>query len=138
MPIIKNMSELESVVRSRIESALSQRVAPIIKQEIQKSVDDTVYAAGTPAFYKRRMDHNGLRAEQNMVADMEPYCIRVHNDTRASGRDFDPLDERIEYGYGSRDEWYNQPRPFMDTAQLYVNRRADEIKQIIHDAICGK
>ena len=138
MPTVNNMAELERLVRSRIESALHQKIAPIIKQEIQKSVDDTVYAAGTPSSYRRRVDNNGLHDMQNMTTVIEPYCVRVYNDTSASGKNFDPLDERIEYGYGSQDEWYNKPRPFIDNAQINVNRRADEIKQIIHDSLVGR
>ena len=138
MPTVNNMAELERLVRSRIESALRQKIAPIIKQEIQKSVDDTVYAAGTPSSYRRRVDNNGLHDMQNMTTVMDPYRVRVYNDASASGKNFDPLDERIEYGYGSQDEWYNKPRLFIDNAQLNVNRRVDEIKQIIHDSIAGR
>ena len=138
MPTVNNMAELESIVRKRIEAALSRKIAPIIKQEIQKSVDDTVYAAGTPSSYRRRVDNNGLHDERNLVTEMGPYCVRVHDDASASGKNFDPLDERIEYGYGSQDEWYNKPRPFIDNAQMNVNRRVDEIKQIIHDSLVGR
>lgn len=132
---IRSFAELEREVNRRINKCLREEVTPLIKQEIQKSVDDVVYAAGTPTVYKRRGDNGGLRDVDNMVAFYQNGEVDIYNVAEASGKNFDPLDERLIYGYGDEDKWYNQPRPFMDAAQESVNRQAGEIVRLLDKAI---
>ena len=133
----RNRADLEAVIRQRINSALKNDVADLIKQEMQKAIDDVVYEAGTPTVYRRRKDKNGLRDEQNMtdVLDSSSCTIRVYNDTSASGKRFDPLDEKIEFGYNTNSNWYDEPRPFVDITQQRINAQSKKIKNMLQHAV---
>ena len=135
MAKVTTIAQLEQEVKKRINWSLRNQIAPLIKEEIKKSVDDEVYDVYDPTRYKRRKENGGLQDEQNMTEVFEDYGVSVYNDTSAVGKNFDPLDEKIEYGYGALDQPYNVGRPFMDTAQEYVNRRSSDIQRIIHRAI---
>ena len=135
MAKVTTIAQLEQEVKKRINRSLRNEITPLIKEEIKKSVDDKVYDVYDPKKYERRKEDGGLQDEQNMTAVFEDYGVSVYNDTSAAGKNFDPLDEKIEYGYGALDQPYNVGRPFMDTAQEYVNRRSNDIQRIIQRAI---
>ena len=71
----------------------------------------------------------GSLADQN---EMEATLIQdgvlevVDNAEPSSDYDMD-LDIAIEYGYGTRDKWYNQPRPFMETAKNNMRRSKSHV-----------
>lgn len=135
MAKITSLAQLEREVTNRINRCLRQDIAPLIKEEIQKATDDVVYDIYDPKIYERRRNNGGLRDVQNMTAVFDDCSVDVYNDTSATGRNFDPLDEKIEYGYGAQDQPYNIGRPFMDTAQKNVNRREKEISRILQRAV---
>ena len=135
MAEIKSLQDLEKEVNKRINRCLRDDIAPLIKHEIQKSVDENVYEVYDPIIYERRKEEGGLMDVQNMTAIYEDCGVDVYNDASAVGKNFDPLDEKIEYGYGYMDKAYNVGRPFMDKAQDNVNSRADEIVRLLSKAI---
>lgn len=135
--MVKTLGELEVQLNKQIKKALPS-VAKIIKREIQKSVDDVVYGAGSPQFYNRRgTGTGGLRSLDSLREEYDNLAVDVFEDASAQGKNFDPLDENIELGYGEQNRWYNQPRPFMETAQEYVNRCKDEICDVVDKIVNG-
>ena len=127
MATFPNMSELKKFLEKHIQDTLSKEVAKQVKEEIQVSVDETVYQSGTPEYYDRRGGNayggmgnpigTGSLADQNeMTSKVNGLELTVTDDAKSSNPWDKNLAEAIEYGYGSGEEWYNQPRPFMENA----------------------
>lgn len=139
---MRSINELviERKALKKIKGALEKKIAPLIKQEIIKAVDDVVYSAGTPHYYiRRRSDMMGLQDQYSLVteiiADSDSVTVNVYNRSEPDHGGFEPLASNIEEGYADRDAWYNKPRPFMSKAQECVNNKANEIVRILSDEV---
>ena len=60
MAKVTTIAQLEQEVKKRINWSLRNQIAPLIKEEIKKSVDDEVYDVYDPTRYKKktRPPHN--------------------------------------------------------------------------------
>jgi len=130
MAIHNSLASLQAEMQSRINKALDNEVAQIVKEQISESVKDIVYGAGTPMLYNRRDLTNGSLGDVNeMTHKVSNGVLIVEDHAEPSGNDFKGNDfvgekdfaSRIEYGYGNEDTWYNSPREFMKDAADKLN-----------------
>ena len=141
MATIVTIAELNDEIKKRVNKALKNKVAPYIRDELKKQIQENVYDAYAPLVYKRRGENGGLIDEGNYVTDFdeEDCSVYVHDDAKASGSGLGkPLDQAIEYGYGDRDKEYNKPRPFISPTQAKIDTDVGVIEQMIVDSINGK
>lgn len=131
-----NWGQLEQYLKKQIDETLNQEVARQVKEEIQTTVSTEVYGAGSPVKYERRggndyggmgnpigtgslgdvneMDHQVKNGELTVVNNAER-----NTKYKFAGIGYDlnkSLAFNIEYGYGAKDKWFNQARPFMSEA----------------------
>ena len=124
---MSSWSQLEAYLKQQINDSLSKEVAKHVKEEIQTAISTEVYAAGTPKYYDRRggNDYGGMGNPlgTDSLADTKEMNhtvingeLKVTDDAMPSSLWNMNLDEAITYGYGSKDQWWNEPRPFMSVA----------------------
>lgn len=140
MPDFKDLKDLEKYLQSKINDSLNNEVADMVKDEIVTSVNDVVYSAGIPKRYERRgifPNSLGLGDEMQMHHTVKDGVLEVTDDAsinldpRYHESDIDmskSLAENIEYGYGSKKLWYNEPRPFMKDAENNIKSKKSHIK----------
>lgn len=110
-----SLSQLEAYLNEKIQIALNENVAPVVKDSITTAVSDVVYGAGIPKIYQRRNLKDGSLGDvQMMHHEVTGNTLIVTDDAQAklpwqNGRS---LAENIEYGHG--EEWYSVSRPFIN------------------------
>lgn len=119
--LVKNTKQLMKMIEKDIDLALMTDVADSVKETMQESIDENVYnhpdkPAGAPYYYDRRRDSGGLRDVNNMIEKLvQRGVLEVRNDTPPKNPGFDRfLAKPIQKGYGDEEQWYNQPREFID------------------------
>jgi hypothetical protein len=135
MPQFKTIEELLLHIKKDVDKVLKNEVATVVKQHITQEVTDTVYAAGIPNRYVRRGETFGFE-ESHSLGDPNEMEVYVENgvlevEDNASPKtswDYGSLAEGIEYGYGSEDQWYNEPRPFMENAEKALIQDKSHVK----------
>lgn len=131
----KNWKELEKQLQKDINSVLMNKVADVVRDEIIMSVDSTVYDAGEPQHYQRRglsEYSEGLGGRSQMIANIiSNGILQVVNNAKPKGYDLGSdksLAEWIEFGYGSKSAWWNQPRPFMAEARKALKENKNHVE----------
>ena len=121
---IKSYSQLEKVLKEKVEKAMKNEVAKKTKEVVQKNVEDVVYSVGEPTVYERRNLTNGSLGDmEEMKHEYKDGVLEVTNEAdynpkfSSDGINDESLAYNIEYGYGSRDRWYNEPRPFIEESR---------------------
>lgn len=124
----KSLDALMGSIKKKIDNALGNEVAEIVKETEQQSAIYEVYAAYEPKMYERRGGDDGLGDMENMVSTVSGGVLTVTNETEFDNRcnslhSGNNLDELIEYGHGAGglrytygDEYpydYIKPRPFI-------------------------
>ena len=116
------------MIMAKVNSALEQEVAEMVKGKISQHTQTDVYDKYDPVFYKRRYyDSGGLGDETRMDAKLVSdgvLQVEDNNDfnhpwayTHDGYGDINTnksLSYNIEFGYGSMDEPWNKPRPFIE------------------------
>lgn len=124
----KSLGSLFGDIKKKIDNALGNEVAEIVKEMEQQSTIYEVYAMYTPVMYGRRGDAGGLGSMDNMVSQVSGGTLTVTNETPfsqnpESGNYGNNLDELVEYGDGGGGHnyeytrtglsLYKAPRPFI-------------------------
>jgi hypothetical protein len=109
---------------------MNNEVATVIKEQISKSVEDVVYAAGEPMIYQRRNLINGSLGDPSVMNHTIEGNTLIVTDDADYNSQYDiagnkTLAYNIEKGYGDRDEWWKMPRPFIKNtmSELIANKR---------------
>lgn len=126
---IRKFSDLEKALKKAVKKTMENEVARATKVAMHNNVQDVVYDAGEPIEYERRNFTNGSLGDPSTMkheykndilevtneADFN-HAFAIHSDTWEYGDvDLDrSLAYNIEYGYGAEDEWWNEPRPFIE------------------------
>lgn len=127
MAVHKGFKLLEKEIRKLINETLDDDVATTVKDVNSQEVEKTVYSAGDPIIYQRRdarfgtgslgdpneMNHTVRNGVLKVTNDAEPYYSDSENGLNNNWS----LAENIEWGYGDRENWYNQPRPFTENTK---------------------
>lgn len=126
-------SQIEAYLKKQIDSCLDKEVAQHVKEEQMTAISDVVYGAGIPSKYERRggnpyggmgntLGTGSLGDPSEMHHTVKNGELVVTNDAERNidykwaGYGYDTsksLAENIVYGYGDKDEWYNEPRDFI-------------------------
>jgi len=116
------LAELEKLILAKVASAQNVEVAQTVKIETQKAVDEKIYKSGNPVWYDRRDLTNGSLGDTNeMNHDVNisgsEISLKVWDEAKSKlPWDLD-LTSAMVYGYGSKDQWWNEPRDFLETAR---------------------
>ena len=123
-------STLKAEILIVTKDAMDKEVSTAIKEQISKSVEDVVYSAGEPAVYQRRNLINGSLGDPSVMNHTIEGNTLVVTDDADYNSSYDiaggkPLAYNIEKGYGDKDEWWKESRPFMKDAisKLVANKR---------------
>ena len=150
----EQLQRIESQLKKQINDCLRNEIAKHVKEEIQTSVSTTIYQSGTPEEYIRRGGnaYGGMGAAngsdslgdvQRMKHSVLNGVLKVtdeayrNDDYDYAGYGYDlskSLAENMEYGYGNRNYWYNEPRPFMKEARDYM-RQSGVLTEVMKDAL---
>lgn len=133
---IRSLKELEKALKKKVQEAMEDNVAKTTKETMQEQVKLIVYDADNPTVYERRKFANGSLGDiESMlhkyddktgtlqvtnVADFNhEFARRINPDTdKPYGYGAVDMNKslayNIEYGYDSKEAWYNEPRPFVE------------------------
>lgn len=131
----KSWSEIESYLKKQIDDVLNNEVANVVKDQIIESVDEVVYDAGEPVYYQRRGFGDGslgLGGRSQMEHTVSNGLLEVIDNAKAQ-KGWDngkSLAENIEYGYGDKYQWYNQPRPFIEHARESLKKNKNHVEMM--------
>jgi hypothetical protein len=130
-----NWSQIEVYLQEKLNDCLQKEVAETVKDELQSSISEVVYGAGTPTKYIRRGfgENGGIADKSSMTTELVSNgTITITPDAErnkgfsnypGSGYDSDKsLAFNLEMGYGDKQQWFNQPRSF-------VQETKDNLKQ---------
>jgi len=117
--------QIKSDIAQKINNTLENEVAEAAKAVVQKNIQETVYDAGYPSWYQRRYYNDGLIDEDNLAVNVRDGELTISNTAKARYPSWErklqasgtTLSNLIIKGYGDRDQWYNQPRPYMENAE---------------------
>lgn len=115
-------SQLEKMILAKVNSALNQEVAQQVKSEIRTAVDEKIYQSGDPVIYQRRGLINGSLGDPNeMNHDINisgsDISLEVWDEAKSKMPWDRDLTEAMIHGYGSKDQWFNEERDFLETAR---------------------
>ena len=122
-------STLEAELFTLTNNVLNNETAKAIKEQISESVKDVVYTAGEPVVYQRRNLINGSLGDPSVMNHSVDGNILTVTDDADYNSNYIPggksLAYNIEYGYGNRDQWWKESRPFMEDAKnkLVTNKK---------------
>ncbi len=122
-------AELEKMILVKMASAQNVEVAQTVKLETQKAVDEKIYKSGSPVWYDRRDLTNGSLGDINeMTHDINISGSEILLEVKDEAKSKLPWDmdltSAMVYGYGSKDQWYNEERDFIEVARQ--NMRNDK------------
>lgn len=125
----KSLDALMGSIKKKIDNALENEVAEIVKETEQQSAIYEVYAVYEPRMYERRGGDGGLGDMENMVSTVSGGTLTVTNETSfnsgyGTSNSGSNLDELVEYGdgggghhYDYPDRGFYQPRPFIQKTE---------------------
>lgn len=136
-----SISQLEAYLLTKINESLNINVAEQVKEEIQTAVSETVYSAGTPLYYDRRGGNSaggmGSANGTGSLGDVQEMHHTVNSGVLEVVDDAEPkmpwdrrLDVGIVYGYGDKEQWYNQPRDFLETARENMKESKSHVESM--------
>jgi len=126
-------AELEKQILAKIASAQNVEVAQTVKLETQKAVDEKIYKSGTPVWYDRRDLTNGSLGDINeMSHDVNisgsEILLEVRDEAKPKLSWDQDLTFAITYGYGSKDQWWNEPRDFLEEARQNMRNSKSHVE----------
>ena len=132
MPIFRNMNDLKKHLQQKINNALVNEVAQVVKSTESKAVKDTVYDAYSPRYYVRRGNHGGLSDESNLRAELlDDGILQVQNLTPPNPEyPYPALKSTVAEGveYGREYTFFNPgPRPFTKSTVNELDMTGDHI-----------
>lgn len=99
----KNINDLFKRIEKDIQETLVNEVAEVVKDEMKQAIDDTVYSAYTPEYYKRRGEQGGLLDEDNItVTELENGILLRNTAPLDNGNTNYDLDRIIIDGSGNQ------------------------------------
>ena len=146
---MSSWAEVEAALRKIVNESMDEDLSQHVKEVQQGSVSDVVYGAGSPRYYKRRggnahgglsgADGSGSLADtQEMNHTVSPDgTLTVTNDAKPAKRGFGNLAKAIEEGYGSKDRWYSQPRPFIQNTRDILEETGSHV-DVLKDSLRKK
>ena len=129
----KNWAEIEKYLKKEIDNILGKEVLEVVQDEMIQAVDSVVYDAGTPLYYQRRglSEYSlGLGGRQQMDGVVNNGTLEVTNNAPPQNEfnNDKSLAYNIEYGYGSKDQWFNVSRPFIQTTKENLKRNKNHVE----------
>ena len=136
MPEFKSLSALESYLQEKVNAALSNQVAEVVKEVEAQNAEAQVYDVYQPTTYNRRYS---LSNPENIEATVKNGTLELCYDvdfnsgygTKNSGPDLAGL---VEHGDGWNGYRYDYPggvysgaRPFIRTTKLQVQTEGAEL-----------
>lgn len=114
MPEFNDLNSLFSHLEKEIKKTMLDDVVKASKQTMSEKIKTTVYDAYSPKYYDRKKERYGLQDQEHNMGIYELDNGFELRNTRVDwdGGSYRDVAYRVEYGYGSGDEPYNQPRPF--------------------------
>lgn len=129
-----NLKDLEKYLQKKINETLLYEVSDAVKDELQSSVSDVVYSAGTPKQYERRNLRDGSLGDKSTmnsslindgILEVSPDADRNVEFSEYPGWGYDSdksLAENVAFGYGNHQYWWNQERNFVEDAKENMKR----------------
>lgn len=130
---ITNLKDLEKILQPIINEVLKETVSEVVKDELESSALEVIHGAGEPIKYPRRSSSNSLGSggiadkntmTSNLISDgtlsVSPDADRNREFNDYAGWGYDEnnsLAFNLQMGYGNKQYWWNQPRPFVDEAR---------------------
>ena len=136
-----NWSQIETYLTGLINDTLNKEVKEQVFDEIQTGVSETVYSAGIPQFYERRggnsaggmgnsIGSGSLSDPNEMKHTVESGVLEVWDEADSYNPWDLELDEAIAFGYGSKSQWYNVPRNFIETARQNMEESGSHVSSM--------
>lgn len=131
MASVNSYSQLLKALQKVAKDVMEDDVATATKISIYNNVQNIVYDAGNPSYYERRDFTNGSLGDPNNLnhkykngvlevtddADFNHSFADEYNNGYGAVDMNESLAYNIEYGYGSKSEWWNKPRPFIEESR---------------------
>jgi|LakMenEpi03Aug12_release.lakeMendotaPanAssembly.Ray.scaffolds.fasta_scaffold391958_3 hypothetical protein len=121
MASFNNLNDLAKYVQKDINKVLNKEVASSVEDALIEAVDETIYQSGDPLFYNRRglsPSSTGLGGREQMYHDPVTNGVLEVTDLAEPSKQWDvDLDSMLVEGYGNKEEWWNKPRDFYETAR---------------------
>lgn len=132
---------IKAKIQLAVNDSLKNEVTEAVKDEMQSTISEVVYAAGTPIIYQRRGGNNyggmgnpdgtgSLADKGEMKHNVVNGVLIIKNEAEPVKSSFGNLAYNIEYGYGARDRWYNQPRPFIQETRNNLKSNKAHVKAL--------
>lgn len=136
-----SFSQIETYLLQAINDSLNKEVAEQIKDEIKTGVSERIYNSGTPVSYVRRGGNQyggmGNSLGTGSLSDPDEMHHTVENgtlevvDLAKSKMPWDrDLSEAMIHGYGSKSEWYNEERDFLQTARENIKESKSHVSSL--------
>jgi len=140
-----NWSQLEKMIMAKVNSALEQEVAEMVKGKIQEHVQEDVYNVyPNPSIYERRNLNSGSLGDieqmdsqliENGILEVKDNADFNHSFARKHGGYGDintdkSLAYNIEFGYGLQNAPYNQPRSFIEKTREEIQNNSLHTKTL--------
>jgi len=137
-----SLSALEAEIIKQVNKVLETKVASVVKDEITSSISEKIYQPFSPSWYDRRAD-NGVGGMGNpigtgSVADPNEMkhatflsgseiSLEVWDEADSSRPWSKDLTTALIEGYGSKDQWYNIPRDFLEATREELSRNKNHV-----------
>lgn len=132
------MSSLIAYLQPIINEVLLDEVSDTVRDEIESSAIEVILNAGEPIWYNRRSSTNSLGS--GGIADKtEMDTILISNgvievvDNASSSRPWNngrTLAENLEYGYNDMNNWWDQPRPFIQQSRENLEQNKNHVRSM--------
>lgn len=132
-----------TLIQKAIDASLDDEVATTGKEVISEKVDELIYEPEIPNQYPRRYENGGLGDTRMMHHTVDNGTLEITDDADFN-RDFaesnsgyyggvdlsKSLSYNVEFGYGSKNQWYNEERPFISESrdELAKGKARDALK----------
>ncbi len=121
----KNLDSLMKHIEKDIQHTLQDEVAETVKYHMSETIQQNVYNAYSPMYYKRRGEQSGFIDKSNIKATVNGNTLTVKDIAPLdNGNTQYKLDAIIEFGWG------NMPfkRPFCDDTEERLLATNDHVK----------
>ncbi len=136
-----NWSQLEKMIMVKVNDALNKEVAESTKESVQTAVSEKIYMSGQPLYYERRGGNNyggmgnslgtGSLGDPNEMNHTVSGGTLEVTDVAKSKKPWDrDLSEAIISGYGSKSEWFNEPRDFLEVSRENMKNDKSHVESL--------
>ena len=124
----KNINDLFKRIEKDIQEVLVNEVTDTVKDEMKQAIDDTVYSAYEPEYYKRRGEQGGLLDEDNItITELENSILLRNTAPLDNGNSNYDLDRIIIDGSGNQPF----PRDYIETLEERLEDNKAHIEAMV-------